>query len=320
MRILSLALPLLLAAGGSGQVTTLYVPDANAGTGTCNVIPFGPFGSGTNVRAQFLLSSADLGATPFKILDIGFAACSTTTLQAQVMRIQMAHTTTSLSRDFCTNLGRCAIQVLGQTNYRWSAPANQWSNMGLQCPFGYDGQRNLVIDFQITGRSGGGAFHRQFGKVWRAWWYGTTDPAKQCAASGADGAGLKIALTIAKTSVLTCTEQVKLGAQGMVVLHNGPPGHLYQLGTSFTPGPPIQVGTWRICIGVDNLLVLSLLGIPLFQNYNGVVPPSGKTGGTFSVPNLQPLVGLCLYHVGVTAASGRGITSVTNPCATLIVP
>lgn len=313
---------LLSVAGASltGQVQYKGCPDLVPTTGA-NQNTF-PMGSGAEWRYHELVPASCLGTTPFKIVDIAFAKGNIATTHPgkySDFQVRLAHTqSASLSSTFATNLGPCPITVLNAKAFQWVYADNTWKDLGMTCDFGYDGVRNLVIEVRYRGGSSQTLF------CWRhtyprAYTSGTGAYGAATAASNNSG-GLKVRFTIDPKCVMTCTEQVKVGASGTMSVVNAPIGDTYQIATSFGQSTTLQLGPGcRICLDLDGLAVLSVLGLPLFTAYSGGVGATGKFGGKFAVPNIPPLVGVCLYHAGITY-NRTGVTGCTNTCGTLIIP
>ncbi|MBN2492692.1 MAG: hypothetical protein JXQ29_17730 [Planctomycetes bacterium] len=89
----------------------------------------------------------------------------------------------------------------------------------------------------------------------------------------------------------------------------------YQMGSSFGTGP-ILIDSRKLELSLDDLLVLSASGaLPtVFQNYAGVLDPSGKAAARLSIPNLPVLKGIRIYTAFVTlkASAPSGIASISN--------
>ena len=102
--ILVLFTPILLlipASAAPGQ-RLVYVPDASAGQGACNGIPFG---SGTEWRYQVMVSAGQLGSLPGRIVELALAPCSSGTFTADSLEVRIAHSFSSqLTKNFKTNL------------------------------------------------------------------------------------------------------------------------------------------------------------------------------------------------------------------------
>jgi hypothetical protein len=304
----------------------VYVPDdLNPATNGCNVFPFDT--SVNNWRYQMILQAKDLPARKTKITEIGFANCSgSTAFSSSQFVMSMAHTTrTTTSTSFASNLGPAPIQVYNG-GLAYTSTVDQWAGIGLQCPFGYDGKRNILVEIKYRNRSGGGGGFRSNSAGTPRAWSNRASPYDNFAATTATGSGtsfgLKTRLCVEDTCTAESTEQVRIGATGTVTVYNATPGQFYQISASFGQGPGYTLPpNCKVCLALDTLWYLSLTqGPPLFTNYGGVVGRTGTFSGRFLVLPFPPLVGLHVYNAAVTYVVSPNVafTCCTNTCGTLI--
>ena len=213
----------------------------------------------------------------------------------------------------------CPTTVFDGTG-NWTATANTWSPVGLDCAFGYDGSRNLLIEICFDGRTAGPACRRD-SVLPRLWNFGSTNPC-QAPTGSTDGgtieAGLKVCLTIDRQCVLNAPDTVSIGSTLGTQVFTAPVGDFYQIASSFSDTTKIDLGRCSICLTPDSLFWASLfVGPPVFNGYSGVVGPNGSFGGKLAVPNFQQLIGICVYHAAVVFNKG-GITCCPNSAGTQI--
>lgn len=315
-----LILLVLLLAGSVPAQAFLHIPDNQPGAGTCNAYPF----TRTTFRFQMILPSSFTPGIPIKITDIAFAPCSTssTSWTSKGFRVRMCHTTLTNFRGagdkcFDTNLSPCPTELYNGT-MQWQVSSNNWSPMGMTCSFGHDGQRNILIDLVGLSNSAGFSSHR--GNVIPRLWNFSNPPA---ACGSTDGGtvegGVKIRLTYSRTCVLLAPDTASLGAATPIQLVGAPAAKAYQIAASLSQGPPIPIQNCKICLGLDNVLIYSVLfGAPIFNSYGGLVGPTGAATGKFVPPRLPALIGVCVYHAAIVVDSKQGVVCCSNTAGTRI--
>ncbi len=129
-----------------------YVPDDAADQGRGNVIPFGfDSPSWRNQIAQFIIRRSDLGRSGM-IDTLGFASLASTRHSFAKLRIRMSQVRAGhrLSTNFAFNMPR-PVTVLDSRSFVWVRTANQWSSIGLQRPFSYNGLGDIVVEVLTQG-------------------------------------------------------------------------------------------------------------------------------------------------------------------------
>lgn len=333
MKSLSLSVAALCVAVGLGVCASFgdaqtfkYHPDSNPNTGNGNTFPFGN-GFGADWRYQLFIPQASLGNAPLRITDIAFAPSTSDTFSAMQCQVRMAHTTlTGLSSMFAANLGGCPTQVFdGPMLYAVTAGA--WHELGLQCDFGYDGVRNLVVEIRYRGRTAPNTSQFVF-RTGTARLHAnnitmpsTLDPYNAVAGQLDSTRGLKARFTCDPTCVaLAQSDRVRVGSAITTQLVNGPAGGLFQFACALAEGPPIILGSnARLCLATDGLFNLSLQGAPFFRNFSGQLPASGGTAATTLVPSIPQLAGVCIYHAAAVVVGGQ-LACCTNNAAVELIP
>lgn len=314
-RILSAVLVASIAASVGAQQ---YVgcPDTSPSTGVGgNTFPMG---SSAEWRYHQFLPNTCLPNGPFKITDMAYSAQSPSSHPGvyQDFQVRMALTTlTSLTTDFATNLGQNSVLVMNRPTFNWAYQVNTWVDFGLDCPFAYDGQSNIVIEVRYRGAAGSSLF------CWReayprAYTSGTGAYNATTATRLLPGDSLKVRFTVDTNCVINATPQVQVGSSGSIALVQAAAGVPYTMATAFGYSTRIPFGSGNVCIDLDPLFVLSINGAPFFSNYAGTTSAGGSATGTFQVPNLAPLVGLSLAHAAVTISPMCG----SNTALTRLVP
>jgi hypothetical protein len=311
-------LVLLLAASGPAQ-GFVHIPDNQPGSGTCNAYPF----SRTSFRFQMILASSFTPSAPIKITDIAFSPCTTMrSWTSKGFRVRMCHTSLkdfqgANDRCFDKNLCPCPTELYNGA-IQWQLNPNNWSPMGMTCSFGHDGQRNILIDLVGLSNSGGVTCHR--GNVIPRLWEFSNPPAPCGSTDGpTTQAGLKIRLTYSRTCVLLAPDTASLGAATPIQLVGAPAARAYQIAASLSQGPPIPIQNCKICLGLDNVLIYSVLfGAPIFNSYGGMVGPTGAATGKFVPPQVPALIGVCVYHAAIVVDSKQGVVCCSNSAGTRI--
>ncbi len=335
MKISSLVVAAALATVSlQAQTRVHYIPDSNAGTGTCNVIPFGTTKSSPtwrNQKYQTLITAAQLGNKAGPIAEIGFAPCGATLRSFDSLTIKMDHFKgTTLSTTFANNLSAKAVTVLSAKNYVWHQKPGNWNRIGLQKPFVYVPQLgNLVIEIEVRGAGQTGAgfgFHRgsTVQRVYAFSW--TTNPP---ATGRTDNAALKIEVIFDKadawlyglgcqgsnglTPALSYSAAPVLGGAFKVLLANAPgtaaPAILL---LGFSNASPLPVDLGFAGAAGCRLYVRPDFGL-------GAAAVNGKASIPLAIPNSTSLVGGRFYNqwfvvdskankLGLTASNyGRGL-------------
>lgn len=139
------------------EAQIVSIPDANAGSGTVNIIPLGGKAAGQtqDVRTQILVPKAFLSAAGSTIRELAFASASIGGYRYSSFRVQLAHLPAArqgtLSTVFADNLDQ-VFTVLDKTGFRYDFTAvDAWHPLGLTQQFRHDGKRDLVVDIVIRG-------------------------------------------------------------------------------------------------------------------------------------------------------------------------
>jgi len=309
---------------GDGLCNPSDTPDA----GSSNSWPFNTY---TAWRYQLIVNKSVLPNAPIKITDIAFAPTTTKTWKASRFQIRMGHTTLSDFNNpvqpncFDNMLGACPT-IVYEGPLTWSCAASTWSPIGLQSHFGYDGSRNILVEIRYSGGPGSsGVSARTDPSINRAYTHSnySKDPYNApCWYTPIPGQnmGLKHCLDVTKSTVLIAPDTARLGRSTSIRLYNGSALQFYQLAASLSQRPGISLGNCTVYLGFDNILLYSLLvGPPIFNKYGGQLSSSGAGTGTFTVPAIAPLVGLCVYHAGVVYTSRGAILDCSNTDGTQII-
>jgi hypothetical protein len=189
--------------------------------------------------------------------------------------------------------------------------------------FGWDGKRDICLEIRFRGGPSGfvGPVMCQSSLVRRVYNSSTTGPDYYVATTGSTGtSGIKCKVTMTNQHVLIVPDTVKIGTTAVIGLGGLPLGDFYQIAASLGQNFELNLGTCSLWLVPDGLFTASIfLGPPIFNNYTGTVPVGGLARGTMNVPNIQQLIGLCVYHGAVTFGTG-GITGCTNTDGFEIVP
>jgi hypothetical protein len=295
----------------------VYVPDSNTSTGSTNVYPFG---TGNEWRYQIVVPASGLPTKPFKILEVAIVARRTTTFTASQCQIRMCHTTINdfqSNRNYNQNLVPCPTEVFNGP-IKFAGTTNQFADLGIRHSHGHDGTRNLLIEVRFQGGSGNMSLGMTTSvlAVRRMWNSGsgaygaTTGSVDPLTVSGAPKLRLNIDQT---TGVLLCSDTANIGTKTTIQLRQAPPGDFYQMAAALSR-TPLPVGKCTINLTLDNVFLFSVqTGVPIFNSYAGSISPQGNAFGTFAIPKLPALVGICVYHAAV-AYNKNGISGCTNTC------
>jgi len=308
----TLLLIVLLASSGAGQTTEVYVPTASPSAGSCNGYPWSIH---PEWRFQMRIPAASLGGKPFRITEIAFAPCGTTTFSSPQCEIRMAHTTLGqFSRTFDQNLGQNRTVVFNGP-LTWKLTANTWSPVGLTGAFDYNGTDHLVVEIRYTSRSGGTSCRTDGTTIERLYTFGSGAYGSTTGVSQIDKWAPNVRFTVVQ-AVLTGSGTPRPGNPiDLDLVAPADAGLPYQLGTSLGTGP-IVLGSRRIDLSPDDLLVVSIFGyLPtVFVNYAGSLDVNGKARAKISLLNNPALIGLRLHTAFVTlhAAAPFGVRSISN--------
>ena len=323
--LICLALLLCIGAGLTAQY--IYNPNSTPNVGGANSWPFGSY---PEWRYQFIISNTVMGNAPIKIIDIAFAPSSTRTYTATQFQMRMGHTTftqytpydNNPNVDYQTILGPCPT-IVYDGPLSWPCTSAQWSDIGLQRSFAYDGKRNIAVDIRFMGGSAGvttytdSSINRAYVSTQR-----TPNPyndPKWYVPTYGEAMGMRHRLTVDKNCFLLASDTVQLGQVAYMNIYNGPPGDLYQMAASLGQ-TPLPLGPCTIFLTPDPVFLSSILvGPPVFYYYAGTLSAAGGAGAKLVIPNIKALVGVCVYHAGVAYNKG-GIICCTNTDGTQIIP
>jgi len=309
MRLPWLAVALLVVAGAGVDAGEIFHPDANPAAGGAGAIPWGQ----TEVRYQTLVPKGVMGSKAIRITELSFAPGANGMFQATQLEIRMAHTTAGrLLRVFDNNLQKDRTTVYNGA-VTWTATKDQWSPVGLQASFSYNGVEDLVIEIRFQGGKSGVNCHS--GRI-------TTMFVSGAGSYTAQQGGMlqlvnapKIRLTFDET-VLTATGITRPGGTVDFTLKSTADGGLpYQLGTSLGTGP-IPIDTRKLGLSPDALLVVSVGGtLPfVFANYSGLLDAQGLAQAKLNIPAIPALVGLRPSTAFLTLKAGApsGVANISN--------
>lgn len=315
--LVALVLLIGVSAGAQGYV---YNPDNNpAGGGGPNSWPFNLYSAW---RYSFIVDASVLPSAPVKITEIAFAPTRTATFVASPFQIRMGHTThkafsTSGMKNFDDILGPCPT-VCYNGAMKWAATANTWSDIGLMAAFGYDGKRNVCVEIRYNA-SGSQGVTSWTGSIPRAYTHTSysADPYNEPAWRNTDSAAIKHRITYVKDNIVITDDTQSIGSTAAVNYINGTAGHTMQLAASMGQSP-LNLGACKIFLDTDGVFFYSVMtGTPIFNGYAQVLPATGTTYGKLTLPKLPVLIGLCVFHSGITHLRGT-ITGCANTDGTLI--
>lgn len=321
MRLSFLTSACILAAPLAAQ--DYYIPDNQAGVGTCNVIPFGSSSLSTwgNQKYQTKATPADLANIPGIITGLGFAPCGTGNIHFDAIEVVLDHHPTGVPLDptFANNLTPNAVTVLSATNYDWHITANAWNEIGLQTYFVYNGVDDLVVEITVTNAitTGVTGFHR--GTRERLYWYATTGPAAPSGTLGNAAGKWEVSQLTARLSTYG------VGCAGT----NGTPSHSLTgssqigntVGLDVANGLPngFAFAVLGFYNGAPFPLDLASLGMPTCLQYNdqvattfAVLDGSGAGSVPFAVPASSSFVGVLLYSQYACIDPGANTTGATT--------
>jgi hypothetical protein len=275
-----------------------YVPDNDATTGGCNVIPFGTdtmSATWANQKYQTMVTAADLGNPRAKsICGLAFAPCGTVTgiREFDTISIRMGQTNSStLSTTFSANMGSAAT-VLSQRDYRWVVTGGTWDAIGLENNYLYNASNgaNLVIEITVTGNrspvtTGSQGFRT--GARERLYAFGWTGSAPATGTVG-NSAALKMEVLFDKATLSTYGVGCK-GSNGQVPTVNmvgtGQIGTTYAV--SVTGALPNARGNLSIGFSLWNppldLAIINAPGCMMYFNNLVTLPMVYTPNGTYSI-------------------------------------
>ena len=133
--------------------------------------------SGTNLRYQTIVRRADLGVGGL-LRSLSFSSTVTGRHWNDSLLVRLSHVPAghTLSTTFATNLPT-PVTVLNGSNFSFGMVADNWTDLGLQTPFNYNGTSDLVIDIVTRGnwQEQTGAFNNSDEeRVYATSWSGAT--------------------------------------------------------------------------------------------------------------------------------------------------
>lgn len=325
---LCLVLFALLAAPAAAQVY-VYVSDNNPASSGGNYWPFGF--SSTTGRFMEILDAKFLSVVPgpYKITEVAFSRSGTVSpFTATQFQMRMSHSTATcpLNATFMNNCQPCPTNLIDTSSgFTYALPTvNVWTDIGTLADFGWDGKRNICLEIRYRGRGANRVAmwsDASTNNIPRSWANNTTrdnynhptaDYTSYCTG------GLKVRLTVDPKNVCIAPDTVKVGSTTAVTAGNLNAGDFYQLAASLGQQQLIYNNTCRLFLSVDGVFLYSvMIGVPLFNGYSGTVPASGTVNGKWAVPNNAALIGICVYHAGITF-NAKGITGCTNTPGTMV--
>ena len=132
---------------------------------------------GTNLRYQTIVRRADLGVAG-TLRSLSFSSLVTGRHWNESLLVRLSHVPAghTLSSTFATNLPT-PVTVLNASNFSFGMNADNWTDLGLQTPFSYNGTSDLVIDIVTRGnwQPVTGTFHTSDeDRVFATSWSGAT--------------------------------------------------------------------------------------------------------------------------------------------------
>lgn len=117
----------------------------------------------------------------------------------------------------------------------------------------------------------------------------------------------------------TCnaTSNLSIGTSGSVDLNGGPATDFFQMAASLGNTNTINLGKCSLKLDTDGVFNYSVqFGAPFFNGYGGTLV-RGAASGKFSPPNMPVLIGVAVYHAGVSY-NRSGPTACTNTVKTTL--
>jgi len=317
MRTFWLTVAVVVISGAGLNAGEIYHPDSNPTTGAASNYPWGQ----TEIRYQALVPSGIMGGKLIRITELSFAGGVSRTFRATQLQIRMAHTTsTALSGVFDNNLQKDRTTVYNGAA-SWNATLDQWSPVGLQSSFAYNGTDAVVIEIRFVG--GQSVVGCRQGRITTMFVSGPGSYTAQQGGMVQLFRAPKVRLTFDET-VLTATGTTRPGgAVDFTVKSTADAGLVYQLGTSLGPGP-IPIDTRKLGLSPDALLVVSVGGtLPLiFVSYGGRLDATGSAKAKLNIPPIPALVGLRPHSAFLTLKAGApsGVANISNTFTFSITP
>lgn len=314
----------------------VYHDNPSPSGGSANTFPFGN-AFGNNWRYQFSVPASSLPGKPVRFVGMAFAPTATGTFSVKDFQLRMGHSSSAaLSSVFATNIGpspTTLIDVQGG-NYTFNATANQWTPLGVQNGFDYNGTSVLVIEVRYRGHGStnqGSTSIRAFtsssnsNRVWANGSYPTPPvPDPYSAPVGYNPyttGGIRVRLAYVETVITLSGSTGPGGTVDLDLLSPRDAGRPYQAASSLGTGP-IPIDTRLLNLSVDDLLVITVNGLlpSIFVNYTGILDASGKAKAQIKIPNVPVLKGLRIHSAFITLnpAAPSGVSNISNT-ATLTI-
>jgi len=307
-----------------------YHDNPSPSGGSVNVFPFGN-AFGNNWRYQLGIPASSLPNKPVRFTEFAFAPSATGTFSVKDFQLRMAHASSAvLTSIFATNLGPSPVAMINvqNGNYSFQATASQWTPLGVQTPFDYDGQRALVIEIRyrgfgtmnqgttsINGYTSSSNSHR----TWANGSYPPPGPADPYASPYGWGtrttSAIRVRLTYVEIVIALSGTTFPGGTVDLNLLSAADAGRIYQAASSLGTGP-IPLGSRVLNLSPDDLLVITVGGyLPgVFVNYVGKLDSSGKAKAQIKIPNDARLKGVRIHSAFITfdSAAPLGISNISN--------
>ena len=307
----SLCALLLLSTALPANADEIYFPDPLYST-ELNVIPLSGALLSNNPTGEWRYQTqlnADWIGRAGRITEIAFLSGYNQQLIASDFEVRMSHTTlASPSTLFAANLPRPEV-LLPAGPHVWTGTCQQWSPIGLQRSFLYDGTSNLTIEIRyrngrIQGGNGGCVGTWPCPRApYRMYKY---KPGAYAALQGSCGGqtGLKIRLTIQRTTIVASGAPSPGETICFALQSYGEARLAYQVGTSLGDGP-IFIHGRLLGLSLDPVLMVSVQGqLPhIFSAYAGRLDGQGKAQAALHIPRGRALIGLRLHTAYVTIES-----------------
>jgi len=293
-----------------------YHDDSNAGAGSANTFPFGN-AFGNNWRYQLSVPVSSMPNTPVRFTEVSFAPTASGKFLVKDFQLRMAHTNTAvLSSIFANNFATPPINLIdvqgGQ--YTFTSTANQWTPLGAQNGFDWDGKRPLLIEIRYRGigttNQGSVSIRsrtssKDSNRVWANGSYPAPGPADPYSAPVAYGiytsGAIKVRLTYVQIQITLAGSPSPGSTVDLNLSSPLDAGRFYQTASSFGTGP-IPLGSRVLGLTPDDLMVITVNGyLPsLFVNYRGNLDSSGKAKAQIKIPNNPNLKGIRIHSAFVT--------------------
>lgn len=269
---------------------------------------------GTNIRYQTILRRAELG-TAGAIRSLAFAPQADGRHWNQQLTVRMSHVAagTTLSSTFANNLP-APFEVLDAANYWFDLVQDQWTEIGLQTPFNYNGTSDVVVEVIAQGnwQTTSGMWHASDEpRVYNASWSGALPP------TGTYMAGMALRMRLGFGCATVNNHGASCGALEASYFGNGrrgtsfffsvngaTPNNIAVLAIGFTNGAPLPLPLtmlgWTNCIAYQDAATT-------------LTVPTSSTGiGNYllSIPNDPALDGSTLFGqwIGLDPTEPGGLT------------